>query len=134
MALFLTKAMSEAPFYVSPGQWFFANNWPVRVWLGGFALTAPFFALRTIDLGTALALGWRFWLNLLGQSLLWAAVGFLVGVVLCGSVLGPLYRRRTRLNGGPFGAGDMVVVLSGKYRGQTRRVYARWQGDIRDVR
>ena len=120
--------MERASVNISPLQWLFANNWPIRIWLGAFSLGAPLAALSTIDFSAAHAFGWLLWLALLAMSLLFAMSGFLIGTMF-GSVVGPLYRLRTHLNGGPFAPGDMVVVLSRKHRGRRARVYDTWQGD-----
>lgn len=121
--------MGETSISVSPLQWFFANNWPLRLWLGAFSLGAPLAALRDIDFSAAHAFGLRLWLALLTMSLLFAIAACLVGAVMFGPLVGPLYRLRTHLNGGPFAPGDVVVVLSRKHRGRRARVYGTWQGD-----
>jgi hypothetical protein len=121
--------VEEAPVNVSPLQWLFANNWPIRIWLIAFSLGTPLAALSTIDFSAAHAFGWRLWLALLAMSLLFAMAGFLFGAIAASAVLPPLYWLRTHLNGGPFALGDMVVVLSRTHRGRRARVYDTWQGD-----
>ena len=83
--------MGEAPSNVSTLQSFFANNWPLRIWLSAFSLGAPLAALNTIDFSAAHAFGWLLWPALLAMSLLFAMAAFLVGAAMFGAVVGPLY-------------------------------------------
>ena len=68
--------MGEATIHTSPLQWLFANNWPIRIWLGAFTLGAPLAALSTIDFSAAHAFGWLLWLAPLAMSLLFAMSGY----------------------------------------------------------
>jgi hypothetical protein len=117
----------ETPIQISLAQRFFACGWLLRGWLVAFSLGLPLAVLLTLNLNV-FAAGWYVWLLLAGLSLLLAFAGFLLGTVLFSGLIAPILELRTRLNGGPFLVGDMVVVLGGKYRGRRGCVHAVGQG------
>jgi hypothetical protein len=120
--------MKELPVQVPLAQRFFASDWLLRVWLAAFSLGLPLALLRTLKLNMVFAAAWHVWLLFLGVSLLFGFVGFLLGAILFSVMIAPLLDLRVRLNGGPFMVGDMVVVLSGRYKGHRGCVYYLGQG------
>ncbi len=56
-------------------------------------------------------------------------LGVFVGMLVGAAVLSPIFYVRGIANGGPFGVGDTVQIISGKYRGRISSVYGLWQGN-----
>ncbi len=71
------------------------------------------------DLATPLSRAARDYLLLLALG---ALLGWFIGGLLGVFVLGPLYYHRSQLNGAPFAAGDRVLILRGRDRGQVLAV------------
>jgi hypothetical protein len=107
-------------------QRFFADNWPIRLWLAVVPLAAPAAVCWFADpLPWALA----HWLNAaLFAGLLalaWCA-GWFAALVPGWFVLAPLYFSRGLSNGAPYQVGDCVRVLARRQRGRVARVYEVW--------
>ena len=110
-------------------QYFFARDWPTKIWLAGVPLLCgliaagycyPTFKSSGIFLS-------------IGIILLAMVLGFFASIPVGWFVLGPLYFDRSRKNGEPFRDGDMVQILVGPHRDQVVRVYraldiAPWAG------
>ena len=110
-------------------QYFFASNWPPRIWFGAISLTtAGCVAWMCASFLDPLA-DWRDF----ALFALYTGVGLLLGFFLAAFpgwfILGPLYYDRELRNGGPFKVGDTVMILSLPHRGRVARVYSTWQGD-----
>ena len=71
-------------------------------------------------------------LTVLGLGLLISVVsvplGFLLGALFICFCLSPFYHAMERMNGGPFEPGDRVYVISGRDKGEIKRVCSRGQG------
>jgi DNA-binding transcriptional LysR family regulator len=89
-------------------HYFFAHDWPLRIWLAAFAAA---FAAGAVRLGLGVAI-----------VAVVALMGLLIGFLFALVVLPPLYRRRARVNGAPFRKGDTIRVLRGPHRGAVARV------------
>src|SRR5579884_3966187 len=97
---------------VSRSQKFFANNWPVRLWLiagtGGSSLLAVWG-----DPIRKASFTWGHRFILTSDIVLFGIIGFFIGVVIGAAILPPIYRLRVRLSGGPVQPGDVVMLLTG---------------------
>jgi hypothetical protein len=122
------KILPALPTQVSLAQRFFASKWLPRLWLAAFSVGLPLALLRALNLKLLFTGRWYVRLLLVGVLLLFGLAGFLLGTVLFSLVIAPMVEVRTRLNGGPFSVGDMVVVLAGRYRGRRGCVQQLGQG------
>jgi len=127
----LDRAARPGQAIVKPtrAQYFYAANWPARIWLVAVCLLSAAVALLASGPITPLletTSGLKLLAGVLGLSLL---LGYCVAILLGWYVLGPFYRARAIRNGAPFQPGDLVQVLSGRHRGRIARVYAEWQGE-----
>lgn len=110
-------------------QYFFAQDWPLKIWLTLSVLVFSVAAVRAGDLSLVTLKNWQLLLSLIWNFFIWALLGFFVGLLSGSVLLPPLYRYRAIKNGGPFKQGDIVQILVGSYRGQIARIYSSWQGD-----
>ena len=122
--------MKESAIKISLAQRFFACDWLLRIWLAVFSFGVPLVVLWTLNMKVVFAATWYIWFLIVGVLLLFACAGFLIGAVLFSALVAPLLHLRSRLNGGPFSIGDMVLVVGGKYRGRRGCVYSLGQGNI----
>jgi hypothetical protein len=105
-------------------QWFIADNWPARLWMG--VVTVP-----ALVCWSAHPLPWvlSHWLNaalFAGLLVLAWAVGWFAALIPAWFLLGPLYYGQGLDNGAPYQVGDYIRVLSRRYRGRVVRVYELW--------
>src|SRR6185369_54484 len=103
-------------------QLYWASRWPERLWCGSFSVGGLLGALLAWDPPLAALTQWRsipLLLLIAPSSMLLALIPSLM---LAGSVCPPINAWRVRRNGGPFNAGDLVLVLSGPHRGRVARV------------
>ena len=104
-------------------HYFYANNWPQRIWLVAWPLAAAGLMILVLgpapDMSTPLSRDARGYLKLLGLA---AAIAFLLGGLIGVFVLGPMYWHRAQLNGVPFAPGDRVEILAGRDRGRIATV------------
>jgi hypothetical protein len=121
--------MKEPAIEIPLAQRFFACGSLLRVWLCVFTVGLPLLVLWTLSLKVVFAAAWYIWLLIAGVLLLFAFAGLLVGAVLFSVLVAPLLHLRIHVNGGPFSVGDMVLVVSGKYRGCRGSVYSVGQGN-----
>jgi len=114
-------------------QWFFAHNWPARLWLA----VAPF-AVPAAVCWLVRPLPWLLdhWLNAVafaGTLVLAWLVGWFAANLLGWFVLAPLYYDQALRNGAPFRVGDSVRLLAGPHAGRVVWVYEVWgeRGQVR---
>lgn len=105
-------------------QYFYAQGWPLKIWLTLSPLVFGAVAVRTCEPSLATLKNWRLLFSLIGIFLIWAMLGFFVGLVLGSIILPPLYHYRAIRNGGPFKPGDVVQILVGPHRGRVVRVHS----------
>jgi hypothetical protein len=108
-------------------QRFFADNWPLRLWMG----IVPFAVPATVCWYVA-PLPWLLshWLNpvvFAGVLLLAWGVGCVAAIIPGLLLLGPLYYIQGLRNGAPYRVGDHVRVLACRHRGRVVRVYDLWK-------
>lgn len=102
-------------------QYFYAQNWPARIW---FAIVP---ALLAITLGRRLDFDWSLSLRSAGLAALLWALGWSVALLTGWFVLGPIYYGRGQLNGAPYKIGDRVHILVGEHRDRVLTVYEVWE-------
>jgi hypothetical protein len=107
-------------------QYFFAGNWPMKIWLAAVSLLCIFLAWRTCEPSMTSFRDWHFLVLFVGAILLAPVFGCYVSLLFMWFILGPVYYARGRLNGAPFHEGDHVQILVGLHRGRVVRVYAIW--------
>jgi hypothetical protein len=114
-------------------QYFFAKNWPAKIWLGAFGGVFTVGAARVVVPAIRSEhLGWGTisYLVVIPSALV---VGVLLGFLTAFPVLYPLYSWRAKLNGAPFQRGDVVEILVGEHRGKRAQIYELWdeRGQVR---
>jgi hypothetical protein len=112
-------------------QYFFARDWPTKIWLVGVPFLFGLLALNSYPFTSVGDLSGI--LLFIAILLLALVLGFFVSLAVGLFVLGPLYYDRSRKNGEPFHEGDMVQILVGSHRDKVVRVYraldmASWAG------
>jgi hypothetical protein len=110
-------------------QYFFASDWPPRIWLAAGSVVAVIATLRACEPSAATCTNWLMILVYVVMIVLSSALGFFVAAVGWVFVLGPVYESRGRANGAPFKKGDVVQILAGPYKGRITTVYSTWQRD-----
>jgi hypothetical protein len=105
-------------------QLFFAQNWPMKIWLTVFPICCTTFALWYSGGPTALGVA-----GTNATIVVSLVAGFLLAVVLFSLLLVPIHQWQARKNGARFHVGDQVYILAGPHRGRTARVYSHSQGD-----
>jgi len=95
-------------------QRFLANNWPWKIVFWGFPLCIGLYFVMQSDS------------NRTGY-IMSIVVGALIGVIVSYFFLRTLWHIRARINGAPFYKGDIVLILTGKYRGQVVSIYEVWK-------
>ena len=105
-------------------QFFFAQDWPLRIWLILIPTCCAVASLYYCGWPPGMGLLW-----LLVIAALALAAGFFLAILVGLFVLGPIYCDRAVKNGAPFRVGDRVLILAGSHRGQVSKVYSAWQGD-----
>ncbi|MGD9790504.1 MAG: hypothetical protein AB7Q00_00385 [Phycisphaerales bacterium] len=110
-------------------QVFFATHWPMRLWFAFVPLAFPMAMWMAFDAGELefSRLDSRLWLA--GTVLLSWMVGFPSALLVGYIVLRPILTYRVSVNGGPYGVGDTVRIISGTHAGLVSKVYSRWQGN-----
>jgi len=126
----LTKTFlqEQNQFVKSALQYFFAHNWPMKIYFG----TASTFGLF-IGVGVCKS-NWselNHWYDIIFVCVLPIIVSpvlfFFLSIFPCGYfVLAPLYYLGAKLNGAPFQIGDRVRILIGPHRNQIVKIYAVW--------
>ncbi len=113
----------------TPLQYFFARDWPRKIWMVAAPLYIVFFIVRECHPTFSLFMDWQavFWLFCV--ALLALPIGFFLAILMGWFILGPLYFDRGLKNGGPFRPGDRVRILTGPHRDRIVVVYSLWQGD-----
>lgn len=109
-------------------QRFFATCPLGVLWLAAAMIAAMFLALEAVGFTVDHLRDWRTltWTALAAPLVL--AVGSFGGLILGSVVLGPIYAWREWVNGGPFRAGDRVLIIGGRHKGTITRVAGPWQG------
>jgi hypothetical protein len=107
-------------------QRFFAQNWPVRLWMGIVPFTMPAVVCWLVR-----PVPWLLahWLNIpmfAGILILAWVLGWYVAILVGWFVLGPLYYGQALRNGAPFRVGESVRLLTGPHAGRVVRVYEIW--------
>ena len=115
-------------------QIFFAQNWPIRLWLTAIPLLVLGVAIWACEPSAATFRSWQAAGLFLVAIIVAPPLGFFGGVLVGIFIFGPMYYSRGLLNGGPFKAGDTVQVLVGPHKGTVTTVYELWQGDSLRVR
>ncbi|MDB6029540.1 MAG: hypothetical protein JWM68_5763 [Verrucomicrobiales bacterium] len=99
-------------------QHFFAQNWPVKIWLSVVALGSIFLAGEACEPSLSSLRDWHF-LILFGSVILLAPIfTCYTSLLFVWVILGPLYQARGRMNGAPFQPGDKVRILVRPNRGR----------------
>ena len=109
-------------------QVFFAQDWPIRIWLAVGPVIALAVAIGTCEPATATFRNWQGVLLLVVILVVSPLLGYFAALLGAAFVIGPMYRAQARSNGAPFGEGDRVQVLAGKHRGTVTTVYSTFQG------
>ena len=94
-------------------QYFFARDWPLKIWLTVFPLLCGAAVVRACEPTPTLLREWRAILWLVGAVLLALPIGWFSAILVGVLVLGPLYYDRGLKNGAPFCPGDRVRILIG---------------------
>jgi len=110
-------------------HYFFAENWPLKIWISLITLFTAVAAVAACDAHFSILRDWRIILWLTAVFILALPVGYFTAILLAWFVLGPIYYGRALKNGAPFHPNDKVLILVGPYRGYISRVYKSWQGD-----
>ena len=110
-------------------QYFYAKNWPMKIWFTVIPSLFLIFALYFCEPTTALFNDWRNLMHFIFIILITLLLGFFSSFLFGWFVLGPLYYNRGLKNGGPFQEGDVVKIITGPYRDKVVNVYSSWQGD-----
>jgi hypothetical protein len=110
-------------------HYFFAQDWPLKIWLVGFSLFCAITAGNACEPSFALLRDWHFLILFISAILVAPTLGFFLALPLAWIVIGPFYHFRAKLNGAPFHVGDHVQILVGSHRGKVARIYSTWQGD-----
>jgi hypothetical protein len=109
-------------------QIFFAHQWPMRLWLGGWTLGIAAAAISATEPRFAMFSDWTGFLLFVVVVIVSPLLGFFLGIFAGSVILPPLYELRERLNGGPFKAGDSVQILVGPHSGRITTIVSPWQG------
>lgn len=103
-------------------HYFYAQDWPARIWLTSFSLG---FAVVAAYLCWPLIASFSSWAHLVLVLICVCVAGILgryAGTLLGLPVIGPLYFERSLDNGEPFQEGDLVQIIVGPHRDKTVRV------------
>jgi hypothetical protein len=103
-------------------HYFFAENWPAKIWLTAFLVV---FLLGSVHIFWPLLAFSTKWTDLLlffGYVLLAVPLGWCIGILSGCFVIGPLNYYRSLKNGEPFHQGDTVQILTGPHRDRIVRV------------
>jgi hypothetical protein len=122
----------------SKTQYFFAADWPAKLWLASVPLLFAVWAGISYPPTLESFRDWPTALLFFGIVVLGLLLGFFLAILGGWFLLGPLYYNRSVENGEPFHEGDMVQILVGKYRDRVFRVskagdMAPWAGAHRIV-
>lgn len=98
----------------SRAHYFFAQEWPAKIWLAAFALLSA--VITASQCWGILGVSWASSLIFVGLVLLGALLGYFVGFLVGWPILGPIYYGRGLMNGEPFHPGEMVQILVGPHR------------------
>ena len=112
-------------------QRFFVQDWPARLWFLIVPLAIPICVWWLVR--PWLVESWLNWVIFAGVLLLAWVVGRFGAIIPGWIILGPLYFDRGLKNGAPYIEGDVVRILSGRYRNREVRVWAIW-ADRNEVR
>ena len=115
-------------------QIFFAQDWPLRIWLTVGSVAAFVASVRACDVSMTTFSAWQPALWVLVVAVVSPMLGYFAAILLGVFIFGPMYYSRGRINGAPFKERDVVQVLTGPHRGKITTVYAMWQGDSVRVR
>jgi len=110
-------------------HYFYAENWPARIWLAVTTVSAGVGAVWLCEPTTVALSDWAFVLLLPVVLAIALATGYFMGILFGTVVIGPLYYHRAVENGAPFKEGDRVMILVGPHRNRVTRVYSLWQHD-----
>lgn len=120
-------------------QYFFANLWPVRVfvlvWFVGGPVTFAYLAGGVLAQGFPLSnlvnliIVVFFTVVALVIGLLLALIGLSLLAGILWPLLRPLFNARALKNGAPFQVGDHVRILAGRHKDRIVRVYDVWKED-----
>jgi len=110
-------------------QKFFANDWPLKIWLTFGAFAALFWAITACEPSWAILADRISLVVLVAIVIMSPVLGLFVAAILGAFFLPPIFRLMVHLNGGPFELGDTVQVISGPYSDHISQVYAFGQGD-----
>jgi hypothetical protein len=103
-------------------HYFFAEEWPARLWLMTGPVLEGLFALRACHPTLALLGDWSSIPRWVGISVLGLLLAFFAPILLGWFVIAPLYYIRSVDNGEPFREGDLVHILVGHHRDRVVRV------------
>ncbi len=103
-------------------HYFFAQEWPAKIWLTAFLVLFPLGTAYMCWSLVAFSAVWTDWLIFFGSLLIAVPLGWFVGILIGWPVLGPLYYDRGPRNGEPFHQGEAVQILTGRYRDRVVRV------------
>jgi hypothetical protein len=109
-------------------HYFYAQNWPMKIWFGLSLSLCVVIVLGASDLTVAKLGDWHAFSRLAVIVALALLIGFGIAFVFSWLILSPLYRDRLQKNGGPYQIGDLVEILHGPHRGKVVRVYSLGQG------
>ena len=111
---------------ISPLQYFFAENWLLKIWIAVF-ITVGIIILYTnycevyaVDVSISAHLSFTVLLVLV------TIISYLISLVVGSAILPPVFRYIEKINGSPFKNGDRVEILKGKRRGQIATIYDVW--------
>lgn len=110
------------------GQYIFAHNIPLKVWLGFSTIGGLVAVIVVCEPNRALIMDFRGLLWFFLAIVIGPVLGFFLGVFLGSIILPPFYEIREQLNGGPFKPGDHVRILFGRHAGEVVVVDSPWQG------
>ncbi len=109
-------------------HYFYAQNWPLKLWFCFAILLTTIIVLTLSDLTITALQNWRAVARLFAILVLGPLIGFFVGLLFSSLIVSPLYFSQLEKNGGPFQIGDQVEILVKPHRGRIVRVYALGQG------
>ena len=107
-------------------QYFFAGDWPSKIWLCGVPLICAIVTFISLHPTSAYFGNWTGALIFAGIMCLALILGYFVSILSGIFLLGPLYYNRSLKNGEPFHEGDVVQILVGPHRDQIAKVYKAW--------
>ena len=108
-------------------QFFFANNWPFRIWVSLASAISLVLAVRVCEPSVAALHDWGYVLRLVVACALALIVGFIASLPTAWIFLGPLCYQQAQFNGAPFRVGDHVQILVGIHSGRVVRIYELWE-------